>query len=121
MNYRELQAAVRNLRIHGATGPVNLRGKAVYLQKIYDRAIASLAAGAYVCPVSEAITAFGVDLETQGIWIQFTSSPKVYRWGCSGLAIVAQMACSRSVGACWARLKPKAPVSLSKSLVGLVA
>jgi hypothetical protein len=121
MTYRELQAAVRNLRIHGVCGPVNLRGKAAYLQKIFDQAIASLAAGAYVCPVSEAITAFGLDTETQGIWIQFTSSPKVYRWGCNGLAIVAQMAYSKSVGRSWAALKPKAPVNLSKRLVSLVA
>jgi hypothetical protein len=117
MTYRELQAAVKSLRVHGVIGPVNLRGKATYLQKIYDQAIASLAAGAYVCPVSEAITAFGLDLGTQGIWIQFTSSPKVYRWGCNGLAIVTQMACSKSVGRSWASLKPKAPVSLSKRLV----
>jgi hypothetical protein len=117
MTYRELQAAVRNLRVHGVCGPVNLRGKAAYLQKIYDQAIASLAAGAYVCPVSSAITAFGVDLETQGIWVQFTSSPKVYRYpGCSGQAIVAQMACSKSVGRSWAALKPKAPTDLSKRL-----
>lgn len=109
--YRQLQAALKNMKMNGLPVRVRLNSKLWQLQAEYDRMVALIRSGQEIQVTGSSAIA---SLKATGAFltVRFRSSSALYTYYCKGTTEAAttttlKLLCAPSVGKAWHQHKPE--------------